>query len=841
MKQKRLLFLLALLMTAATGAWAAEVTVTKTVNDLFPEVANGTQKATLYSDANLSISVNPDGNNGKVYATGTEWRLYQTNSAVVTVAATEATIKSVAFEFTVKNTGVIKYDGNAMTSGTAVNVNAASAQFVVGNFYDATNGQVIISGFTVVYETTGGASGYTVSLNDGTENPTTWTASTDGTNFGALPIGGLKGDGSETVTLKYNGRLKVKSVTATSDAGAPAAAMPMLTLGSMPNGGDPFSGSSGSGAYSQTFAVGGQIAIIYKNTSNESVKVVTDALTAADISNEGKTATINVSIDDADKTQGVTYIYPAAMANDEGTINYDFKNQDGTVTAIYSGSGAWDGDALSSATMESQQAIVKFTLQDKGGNTINASSLNISAASNKLVKYKSYRGAGTKTYYYGDSYYTVDGGSGGFNEDEEHKSLVDNKLDTKWCQNKPGGNWYIEFHTASAIQVDGYMLRTGGDTGSETGRNPQSWVLYGKKNSGESWSIIDSKTDNYDMPNASNAEKDFDADAPGQYQYFRLEISAIRGGSCMQMSEMRLFSYEYYELGTTYGDLTVTPASATSEMTVALRNENTSDDTYTLTATVGGATYNYTKSGVTFENGKYYVITVKMNPKKVSSISLNKTSANLAIGGTVELSVSNVSPSDAVDKTVTWSSDKTSVATVNATTGVVTAVAEGTATITATANDGSGTKATCSVTVYPEGTIVWNSSNISDLRVMGSYASYTKEGITLSGNTDMVEARWYDFGNPEMDGIGFEIYGTGGFTFTAPTGKAFTKIEMKAQGPAGWDMANLGDGWACNWDPDTNKATVTWTGSAASTVGLLTGADMFSGERVKSIVFYLSE
>ena len=74
------------------------------------------------------------------------------------------------------------------------------------------------------------ASGYTVSLNDGTENPTTWTASTDGTNFGALPIGGLKGDGTETVTLKYNGRLKVKSVTATTDA-APAATLQSITVG----------------------------------------------------------------------------------------------------------------------------------------------------------------------------------------------------------------------------------------------------------------------------------------------------------------------------------------------------------------------------------------------------------------------------------------------------------------------------------------------------------------------------------------------------------------------------------------------------------------------------------
>ena len=360
------------------------------------------------------------------------------------------------------------------------------------------------------------------------------------------------------------------------------------------------------------------------------------------------------------------------------------------------------------ANLASQQAIVKFILKNNDGSAdLAADKLTISAASNKLVTNKSYRGAGEKTYYFGDGYYTVDGGSGGFSG-EQHGNLVDNNLGNKWCQDKPSGNWYIEFHTASAIQVDGYMLRTGGDTWPETGRNPQSWVLYGKKNSGESWSVIDTKTDNYDMPNASNAEQDFDADAPGQYQYFRLEISAIRGGNCMQMSEMRLFSYERFEMGTTYGNITVTPDAAASELTVALRNENASADTYTLTATVGTSTYTFEKSGVTFENGKYYSITVKMQPKKVSSITLNKSSINLLIGGSQTLSVSSVAPADAVDKSVTWSSSATGVATVNATTGKVTAVAEGTATITATANDGSGTTATCSVTVYPEGTVVWD-------------------------------------------------------------------------------------------------------------------------------------
>lgn len=66
--------------------------------------------------------------------------------------------------------------------------------------------------------------GYYLTLADGTKDAAKWTASTDGTNFGALPIGGLKGDGSETVTLKYNGRLKVKGVKATSEAAAPAPA-----------------------------------------------------------------------------------------------------------------------------------------------------------------------------------------------------------------------------------------------------------------------------------------------------------------------------------------------------------------------------------------------------------------------------------------------------------------------------------------------------------------------------------------------------------------------------------------------------------------------------------------
>ena len=60
--------------------------------------------------------------------------------------------------------------------------------------------------------------------------------------------------------------------------------------------------------------------------------------------------------------------------------------------------------------------------------------------------------------------------------------------------------------------------------------------------------------------------------------------------------------------GTT--DYTVTPASATSEIYVAI--PGISGQTVTLTATVGEDTYTYEKANVTFTNGQYYEITVKM-------------------------------------------------------------------------------------------------------------------------------------------------------------------------------------------------------------------------------------
>lgn len=79
----------------------------------------------------------------------------------------------------------------------------------------------------------------------------------------------------------------------------------------------------------------------------------------------------------------------------------------------------------------------------------------------------------------------------------------------------------------------------------------------------------------------------------------------------------------------------------------------------------------------------------------VTGVSLNNSSLTIAAGGKETL-VATVSPDNATNKNVSWSTSDASIATVS--NGVVTGVSVGTATITATTEDG-GKTATCAVTV----------------------------------------------------------------------------------------------------------------------------------------------
>ena len=121
------------------------------------------------------------------------------------------------------------------------------------------------------------------------------------------------------------------------------------------------------------------------------------------------------------------------------------------------------------------------------------------------------------------------------------------------------------------------------------------------------------------------------------------------------------------------------------------------------------AYYLYFKSGSVswYGSSRYYghsvrpVRAIDVQRATVTGISLSHSSLSLSLGGSQALTAT-VLPSDATDKSVTWSSSNTAVATVTAS-GLVTAVADGSCTITCTAQDGSGVTATCLVTVVGGG------------------------------------------------------------------------------------------------------------------------------------------
>ena len=97
-----------------------------------------------------------------------------------------------------------------------------------------------------------------------------------------------------------------------------------------------------------------------------------------------------------------------------------------------------------------------------------------------------------------------------------------------------------------------------------------------------------------------------------------------------------------------------------------------------------------------FDSTKTATVSVTVNPYTVDSVTVTPTTVSIKDDETA--TVTPTVTGDASDKTVSYSSDNTAVATVNAN-GVITAVAAGTATITVTSNFDSTKSATVTVTV----------------------------------------------------------------------------------------------------------------------------------------------
>lgn len=120
---------------------------------------------------------------------------------------------------------------------------------------------------------------------------------------------------------------------------------------------------------------------------------------------------------------------------------------------------------------------------------------------------------------------------------------------------------------------------------------------------------------------------------------------------------------------------------------------------------------------------------------KVSSITISPATATIEKGKTWQL-LADVVPSDAENKEIEWSSSDTSVATVAAN-GLVTGVAKGEATITATAKDGSGMKGEATITVIiPPTSVTFDGKTDQEIytwwgKEVDLKAKVTPEGVSL--------------------------------------------------------------------------------------------------------------
>ena len=233
---------------------------------------------------------------------------------------------------------------------------------------------------------------------------------------------------------------------------------------------------------------------------------------------------------------------------------------------------------------------------------------------------------------------------------------------------------------------------------------------------------------------------------------------------------------------------------------------------------------NYTPTGTdaTNYNSKTDVeLTVKVSAATVAvtGVTLDKTTAEIEVGKTETLTAT-VTPANATDKTVTWTSSDTSIATVA--NGVVTAVGAGTVTITAKAG---GKSATCTVTVKsvspapePEPTPTPDPTPYMPTYIPTTATTTTattpaieikKYNITGKQDAQNVNALTWD-AIPEASAYSLYIMVDGKYVFVQGLGEA-TKADVVHATNGKYYVSTGGDYTIYEYDSKTGKFTNTGT------------------------------
>ena len=194
----RVLAVLALLLTAATGAWAEETPLVTIENKDYTSFTSGSKTFDDKVTVTFSKTVKNYGDNYGWYSSGTGSRL--------TVAGTNG--------YTITSCKFYTYNGPAKT-GYTVEGESPSVYLYNGLVYTDDSKSVSIgsNGVTKIEVVTAKHGTYAVAMKDGVTDGDKWTAKAgqDG-QYQAMPLKGVEG-GTKPVELKYAGDREVKRVT----------------------------------------------------------------------------------------------------------------------------------------------------------------------------------------------------------------------------------------------------------------------------------------------------------------------------------------------------------------------------------------------------------------------------------------------------------------------------------------------------------------------------------------------------------------------------------------------------------------------------------------------------
>jgi uncharacterized protein YjdB len=277
--------------------------------------------------------------------------------------------------------------------------------------------------------------------------------------------------------------------------------------------------------------------------------------------------------------------------------------------------------------------------------------------------------------------------------------------------------------------------------------------------------------------------------------------------------------------GTQQLTATIVPANATN-LNISWSSGNTSFATVNSSGLVTGvAPGTAIITATTQDGGKTATstITVVSGTVNVTGVSVSPASASIGISGTQQLTPT-ITPANATNQNVSWSSSNTSFATVSSS-GLVTGIAAGSAVITVTTQDGSKT-ATSTITVTSSSTGSLTGSGVSSTATVN---------LTTEGTSDW--AHWFGYDHKSSGAGQISNYTTPGggnaYTFTsAPRGFSWSDGTPTASGSTnknGVYIEGIGTGFQITAPADLTTRTLRvyvggWNSSGTLTASLSDGS-----------------